>query len=138
MLALLAAGCSSGDDAVAEPSAPATTSAAPTTKAPEPIPSTAAPTASAAPSGQQADDEVFLAVFTATFGAQDAFSGDELVAMAKAACTNYAAGKPRIVQLADIALSDMTDSQVDVAANAIGAGIANYCPEISDDFFGEG
>lgn len=33
-LALLAAGCSSGDDAVAEPSTPATTTVAPTTEAP--------------------------------------------------------------------------------------------------------
>ena len=35
-LALLAAGCSSGDDTVADPSTPTTTSAAPTTEAPEP------------------------------------------------------------------------------------------------------
>lgn len=128
MLALLVAGCSTGGDAAAEPSATSATTAA--------TPS-ASPSTSSEPSGQQADDEVFLAVFGLTFGAQDEFSGEELVAMAKEACTKYAAGKPHVEQLADIVMSGMTEPQQDVAIDAISAGIANYCPEVSEDFFGE-
>lgn len=133
-LALLAAGCSGGDNAAAEPSAAPTTAAA---SAPSASPSASA-SSSREPSGQQADDSTFLLVFTATFGETDEFSGEELVTMAKDACTKFSAGKSHMEQVADIALADMTKAQQEVAVNAMSAGVANYCPELTEDFFGEG
>jgi len=133
-LALLAAGCSSGDEAVAEPRATPVATAAPA-PAPAPVPSvTPAPERS----GQQGDDAEFVAWVSGRDGLGGVFSDDEVVTIARGTCAQIEAGKPYVMQLIELLEVDFTDEQREAASGIMGAGISNYCPERLDESLYDG